>query len=195
MAVQNPAKRHRLSAAAASAAGKGSAGVEGDPGKEAGTAGEEAEAGPTSPTKGGRADVLAHNAAIKAEAQAMQGQRYCFLEEQLQVGGGMQGRRVACVRGVGVSKRVLAGARMSAPPPDMHTPRPCRQPQPLQVLRPFVTADVAASIRGKAAEARGAGLPALPPPVEVQPGEPPPPPLPGVVARPAVPLLLCARSC
>ncbi|PRW60864.1 SNF2 super family [Chlorella sorokiniana] len=116
VAVQHPAKKRKSEAGTAVPAG-------GQPGgfKAGGEHSDGEEAGPTSPTKAGRAEVLAHNAAIKADAKAMAGRRFDFLDRHL------------------------------------------------QVLRPFVTADVAASIRTKAADARAAGLPPALPPVEVQP--------------------------
>ena len=134
VAVQHPAKRQKPSAAAAVAAAAARAGQqrgeegEGDEERGGAAGGTDADAasGAFSPSKAAGArwnsEVLAHNAAVKADGQAMQGQRWAFLEEQL------------------------------------------------AVLRPFITPEVAAKIRGGAAEAKAAGLPPLPPPVEVQPG-------------------------
>ena len=80
-------------------------------------------------------------------------------------------------RSVGSRLGVLASGRRGAVPAPrgaMPVDRVClrRQlPSHLpQVLRPFLTAEVAATIRTQAAEARAEGLPPAPPPVEVQPG-------------------------
>lgn len=79
VAVQHPAKRRRAEPGAAPAAAAGS-GDEND---------SEEEVGPASPAKAGaarlHAALLAHNAAVKADARAMQGRRAAFLDEHLQV--------------------------------------------------------------------------------------------------------------
>jgi hypothetical protein len=95
VAVQHPAKRQKPSAAAAAAAVVGQQPGEGDEGDEegggaaGGTAGGGAASGAFSPSKGAGArwnsEVLAHNAAVKADGQAMLGQRWACLEEQLAV--------------------------------------------------------------------------------------------------------------
>lgn len=78
MAVQHTAKKRKSEAGAALlvvAAGQ--------------QAGEhsEGEEGPASPSKAGRAEVLAHNAAIKADGSAKAGVRFDFLDRHLQVQG------------------------------------------------------------------------------------------------------------
>ena len=164
VAVPHPAKRRKPDAGAA----KGSQG--------GGGGGDATAGGPVSPGKGGRVELLAHNAGIKADAAEKQGQRFAFLEQHLQVGGGGFFSAVLdCAR-----RPVAQRCARSRPSPLLTPTWLCR----LQVLRPFITSDVAADIRAKAAEARAAGLPPLPPPVEVQPG-----------ARQALPGHDCPASC
>lgn len=82
VAVQQPIKKRKSEAGTAVPSGGQQAG-----GLAGGEHSDGEEAGPASPTKGGRAEVLAHNAAIKADAQAMAGRRFDFLDRHLQVGG------------------------------------------------------------------------------------------------------------
>jgi len=153
VAVQHPAKKRKSEAGTALPAG--------------GQQSDGEEAGPASPTKAGRAEVLSHNAAVKADGKAMAGQRFDFLDRHLQV-------RLAWL----VWRRLCLAAVFALPWHVWMTPLSQCPPFPVmsrvvglsQVLRPFISADVAAAIRTNAAEARAAGLPPMPAPVEVQPG-------------------------
>lgn len=72
--------------------------------------------------------------------------------------------------------RCGCGPACGTPTPGLQADNPGRRAfpsthhAPSQVLRPFVSAEVAASLHAKAAAARAAGLPPLPEPVERQPG-------------------------
>lgn len=87
--MQHPAKRQR----ADSAGGAARAARSGD---ENGSDGEE---GPAEQAKAGAArwnsELLAHNAAIKADAIAMQDRRAAFLDEHLEVRLGENGRQAS----------------------------------------------------------------------------------------------------
>ncbi|KAL4421455.1 hypothetical protein ABPG75_010746 [Micractinium tetrahymenae] len=124
VAVQHPAKRRKAEGTAATVAAAAAAGTT-DAAGSRDENGSDEEGGPASPAKAGaarwNAELLAHNAAVKADARSMQGRRVAFLDEHL------------------------------------------------EVLRPFIAAEVAASIHAKAAAARATGLPPLPEPVERQP--------------------------
>lgn len=160
VAVQHPAKRQRQSFAASASAAV--AGV-----KEEGEDGE----GPASPTKGGRRELLHHNAAIKADAQAKQGARYAFLDEQLQVGGcWARLHRAAQGCSESMAPGTLGGSAQAQPLPHLPPAVPSSPPFPPQALRPFIAPEVAATIHRKAAAARAAGLQPPEPAVEVQPG-------------------------
>ncbi len=178
--MQHPAKRRKAEAVAEPVATTGS-------GDENGS---KDEAPPASPAKSSaarwNAELLAHNAAVKADASAMQGRRAVFLDEHLEVrqqNNGAGFRRVGWggveLGGVGAGLRfrmrrhcTLQGVGAGVAQHDLPAlPRPALyMSSASQVLRPFITAEVTASLHAKAAAARAAGLPPLPEPVERQPG-------------------------
>ena len=79
MPLQRPAKRLKPAAAAAAASAGGD--------DEAADAVVAIKLEGGGGGGGGKLERLAHNAAVKADGAAMQGQRFLFLEEHLQVGG------------------------------------------------------------------------------------------------------------